>query len=165
MNPKKTARKRKFTRIVLGDVVEIKVRCGLAYAQYVNYHRQRPVLGELVRVLPGIYKCRPKDFGNLVAGKERFYAFYPVGPAVTRHLVRIVAHQAIPERCRKFPVFKDCNENYETGDKTWYLWDGKKEWRLGRMSAKVRDYPIAEVISHGVLVERIETGWSPADEV
>ena len=156
--------RRKFTRAVLGDIVEIPVKHGFGYAQYINRHRAFPVYGELVRVFKGVFNSRPEDFSRLVRTREQFQTFYPVGSAVHQGLVTIVAHEEIPERCRPFPVFKAYNENYDTGKRTWFLWDGKTFQRIERLSREQRRYPLQQIISHPILVERIEDGWTSADE-
>lgn len=101
---------RTFKRLMLGDVIEIPLsRKRLAYAQYTHYHRDPPVFGHLIRVLPKIFRKRPDSFADLVQQQERFYTFFPAGPAVHRGWVTIVAHEEIPERCRPFPLFKHTN--------------------------------------------------------
>src|SRR6266568_3845004 len=105
MTAKKT--KRTFKRLMLGDVLEIPLSDGrFAYAQYVYYYRLPPVWGHLIRVLPGIFKSRPEDLGDLVLQLERFCAFFPAGAAVSRGMVKIVSQEVIPEGSRKLPLFK-----------------------------------------------------------
>src|SRR5882724_12682696 len=90
----------------LGDVIEIETPKGLAYAQYTHEHRQPPRYGSLLRVLPGTYAERPPDFADLVAQEERFSVFFPLGSALTRRIVRIVANEDIPETKKPFPIFR-----------------------------------------------------------
>lgn len=162
---KKTSRT--FKRLMLGDVIEIPLsRKSLAYAQYTHYHRDPPVFGHLIRVLPGIFRKRPESFADLVQQQERFYTFFPAGPAVHRGWVTIVAHEEIPERCRAFPVFKSTNALGPTRDTNWFIWDGKSHAvKVDKLTSDQFDLPIKEIIPLDVLVERIESGWSPRDEV
>jgi hypothetical protein len=157
-------KRRNFKRPVLGDVVEIRVKGGFGYAQYINRHTDFPVYGPLIRVFEGVFDARRGDFSGLVKQKEQFQTFYPLGTAVSQGLVTIVAHEEIPDRCREFPVFKAWNENFRTGKRTWFLWDGGEDRKVGQLTRQQRSYPIAEVITHPVLVERIEQGWRPEDE-
>ena len=160
---------RNYKRPVLGDIVEIAVPGGFAYAQYVNRHRQPPHFGPFIRVFRGTFVSRPRDFVALVNTKEQFSAFYPLGVAVSQGFVQIVAHEDVPEDFREFPVFKGCNQDFHTGKKTWFLSrlspQGIKYERLGDLPTKYRDYPLKTLISHKGLVDRIVTGWTPADEV
>jgi hypothetical protein len=148
---------RNYKRLMLGDVFEIP--------QYVNYHRNPPVWGHVIRVLPGVFRKRPEDFQELVRQPERFYAFFPAGPAVSRGYVRVVAHEEIPERCRNFPLFKATNAVGPASTKNWFLWDGEKEVKVDELLPEHYDLPLKEIIPFDVLVERIESGWSPRDEV
>ena len=159
-------RQRKFKRPVIGDIVEIPLPGKrLAYAQYLSRYTKPPVWGELIRVLPPILRNRPDDFSDLVRQREKFHVFFPVGAAVNRGMVRLVVNEEIPEAFSKFPVFKACNTNFETGKKTWWLWDGEKSWRVGELSPEHYDYPIQQIVSFGALVDLIDRGWLPRDEV
>jgi len=162
----KKDKRRTYKRLVLGDVIEIPLSKGdLAYAQFTYNYREKPVWGHLIRVLPGTFKSRPQSFQDLVQKEERFYAFFPAGAAVSRGMVEIVSHERIPEHNKDFPLFKACNQEFKTGKKTWWLWDGKESRRVGSLSPEHFDLPLKQIISFDVLVERIEKGWSPRDEV
>lgn len=159
--------KRNFRRIVLGDVVEIPLSKGYAYAQYVNCHRKSPRHGELIRVFPTLLHAPLSDLGELLTQTELYCCFCPVGIAVSQKMVRIVGNAPVPTRCRKLPHFKSCNKNYETGKKTWFIWDGKatRSVKVDKLSAAEKKYPMKEIVNIPLLVERIEEGWLPEHEV
>jgi hypothetical protein len=158
-------RQKRIKRIKLGDVIEIPLSANrLAYAQFVYNNREPPGFGNLVRVLPGIFDRRPESFGEVVQQRERFVAYFPAQAAVRLGIVAIVAHEEIPGRFHSLPLFRACNQNFKTGEKTWYLCDGKPT-KLGKLPQKYYDLPIEEIVSFDVLVERIGSGWSPRDEV
>lgn len=158
---------RNYKRLVLGDVVEIALADGRsAYAQYTYNYVKPPGFGKLFRVLPGIFDSRPAGLSDLVQEKERYYVFCPLSSAVTHRAVKIVANEEIPKECRKLPVFKACNRNFATGKKTWYIVrNGNREERVGTLSPEHHDLPLLQVISYGLLVQRLENAWSPRDEV
>jgi hypothetical protein len=157
--------RRNFKRIILGDLIEIPLSQGrLAYAQFVYNNREPPGFGHVVRVLPGIFDRRPENLGRLVQQSERFVTYFPAQAAVRLGMVTNVANEEIPERCRTLPLFRACNRNFKTGEKTWYLCDGK-DTRLGKLPQKYYDLPIERLVSFDTLVEQIESGWSPRDEV
>lgn len=81
----------------IGDVIEIETPGGLAYVQYTYNDKEPPVWGALIRILPGLYPSRPEGFSDLVQGGERFFVFFPLGAACYRGLVKVVAHEEIPE--------------------------------------------------------------------
>ena len=150
----------------MGDVIELAIAGkGLAYVQYVNNHREPPVYGPLVRVLPGVHKERPESFTALAAGPESYFVFVPIGVACQRGFVTIVGHEAIPPHARDWPLFKACNENVETGKKTWFLWDGRRSRLVGNLPKELYDCSMKEVTNLTALEDRIATGWMPRDEV
>lgn len=161
-------KKRTFKRAVLGDIIEIPLSRGFAYVQYVYRHTTPPiVMGDLVRVLPGVYQKRPTDFSKLNAMHERFITFFLIGIAVRRKMASIVAHQEVPDRFAKLPLFKAVGwHDPRTGEvQSWWLWDGKKSWKVDELTEEQKRLPLQEFIGFPVLVERIESGWAPEDEV
>ena len=141
----------------IGDVIEIETPQGLAYAQYTHEHREPPRYGSLLRVLPGLHSETPSEFAHLVTQHERFSVFFPLGAALQRQLVRIVAREEIPRGNRAFPIFRS-----RQGQVVW-LWDGKKEWRARRRD-RWTPRAIAEVWNDTLLIERIASGWRPDDD-
>jgi hypothetical protein len=161
-----TSKKPLRKRIKFGDIVEIATPAGFAYAQYTHRHDRPPRFGALIRVLPGLFSERPKDFKELVNQKERFYVFFPVTIAVSRGIVQVVGHEEIPERCKPFPLFKAGNRSPITGKvETWWLWDGERGWRIGNLKPEHYDLPMKEIVNDTMLVHLIVSGWSSRDEV
>jgi hypothetical protein len=157
---------RKFKRLVLGDVIEIPLsKRRFAYAQFAYYHNDPPCFGHLIRVLPGIFTKRLDSFADLVKEQELFATFFMAAPAVNAGKVEIVVNEDISERYRQLPLFKACNVNYETGVKTWFLWDGKKYTKIGRLAPEHCDLPMLELLPTNVLIDYIKSGWRPRDEV
>ncbi len=147
----------------VGDVVEIETPRGLAYAQYTHKH---PTWGPLIRVLSGLHPKRPADFADSVEAEERFSVFFPLGAAAARGIVTIVANEPVPERKRPFPLFRGGNESPTTGRvETWWLWDGEREWRIGKLRPEHRDLPIWQAWNDTMLIQRIVEDWRPRDEV
>jgi hypothetical protein len=159
--------KRKFNRAILGDIAEIPLKQGFAYIQYVYNYKKPPNWGALVRVFPGIYSSRLHDFKKLNQMEERFVAFFPIRTAVHRNLMSVVAHEMIPPKFATLPLFKGAGaRDTKTGNvRIWWLWDGDKSWRVGKLTRAQKRLPIHEIINFPLLVERIETNWSPEDEV
>jgi hypothetical protein len=153
-------------RPAIGDVIEIATPEGLAYAQYTHKHDRPPKYGALLRVLPGIFASRPEEFSELVKQEARFCVFFPLGAAVARQIVSVVGHEEVPEECRPFPLFRAGVKDPATGHvQTWWLWDGEREWRIGKLAPEQRALPLRQVWNDTLLVKRIVEGWSPADEL
>ncbi len=76
-------------RINIGDIFEIETPIGLAYVHFIH---QDNSIGELIRILPGIYSWKPNDLDLLVQSKERFMVFFPLKAAFKRKIVKAVGH-------------------------------------------------------------------------
>jgi hypothetical protein len=147
----------------IGDVIEIDVRSGLAYAQYTHRHSN---YGDLLRVLPGIHGTRPPDLAERVGAPSQFRTFFPLGAACARKLVTIVGVFPIPPAEASFPVFRSGVHDPSTGKvgDNWWLWDGRRAWRVGALTAEQRRLPIRGVINDTLLIERIRSGWTAEEE-
>jgi len=147
----------------IGDVIEIETPEGLAYFQYTHEHSK---MGSLIRVLPGIYTERPLEFHHLVTQPDRFVTFFPLGAAVHRDIVRIVANEVIPSQARKFPLFRAAGARDRDGRVlNWWLCDGKREWFIGDLEPEHHKLPIEGIWNDTLLIERIVQGWKPEDDL
>jgi hypothetical protein len=143
----------------IGDVIEIPTARGFAYAQLTHIH---PQFGDLIRVFPGIYLEKPSHFAEVLMSEPRFTIFFPVGAAVRRSSVNIVAHEPIPEELQRFPLFRAGAFNPVLGTvNAWWLWDGDRQWQVGDLTEEQRRLPIREAWTEGLLIDRIEQDWSP----
>lgn len=152
--------KQKKIKPNIGDIVEIQTPRGFAYAQYT--HRS-PRMGDLIRVLPGVYEQRPSSFDDIVASKERYFVFYPLGAALTQKLVTPVGEAEVPEEIQKFPLMRMAGLPDREGKvRDWWLFDGKQERPAGELTPELVHLSIAEVWGHPLLVDRITEDWSPS---
>ena len=76
-----------MTKIKLGDIFEIATTKGKAYLHYIYNDK---TVGDLVRVLPGLYAERPMAIEKLANEKERFVVFFPVSTAYKKKMVHYV---------------------------------------------------------------------------
>lgn len=60
-------------KIQIGDVFEIETPKGKGYFQYV-YHNK--AIGELIRILPGLYFDEP-DFPSITMKEELYFCTFP----------------------------------------------------------------------------------------
>jgi hypothetical protein len=158
-------RKRCSKPAQIGDILEIRTPGGFAYAQYTHEHDRPPRYGALIRILPGLFAERPGDLSLLAQQKERFSVFFPLAAALRRGIVSIVADAPVPERCLPLPIFRSGIRTPSTGQvMTWWLWDGIKEWRVGKLAPSQEHLPVLGVWNDTLLIERIASGWSPSDE-
>jgi hypothetical protein len=47
----------------------------------------------------------------------------------------------------------------------WWLWDGEKEWKVGKLTPEMRLYPDLGVVNDTRLIEMIEAGYNPENDV
>lgn len=78
-----------MARIKLGDIFEINTPKGKAYLHYSYMDND---LGELIRVLPGLFPERPANFDQLAGANERFMVFFPLSAANKLKIVEQVGH-------------------------------------------------------------------------
>jgi hypothetical protein len=150
-------------RIKIGDVVEIPTEKGLAYAQFTH---KEPQWGSLLRVLPGLFTGRPTALVDLVREKPVFLSFFPLQTAVNRKIFEIVANCPIPPDAAQFPLFRAPGWTDKSGKVLdWWLWDGQKSWQIGNLTEEQKRLPIKEVINDTLLIERIQDGWTSANDI
>jgi hypothetical protein len=127
----------------IGDVIEIKTPKGFAYAQYTHEHSEPPRMGSLLRVVDGEFETPQRSSQELVSLPTRFKVFFPLAAAIKKGAVRIIGHETVPPQDRVFPVFKNGVRDPRTGKvDTWWLWDGKREWRVGTLTEEPKKYPL-----------------------
>lgn len=149
-------------RINIGDIIEILTAKGLAYVQFSNTHAR---YGALLRVLPGFFKSRPSNFLELAQQPEAFVTFFPLQAAVNRNVFEIVGNVPVPNFAKPFPLFRGGVIDPATRKvKEWWLWDGEKEWKVGDITTEQRKLPLRGIWNDTLLVERIESGWTPSND-
>lgn len=80
-------------RIKVGDIFEINTTKGRGYLQYVYGH---PTIGELIRILPGLYEAAHPDFISLAASKELYFVHFPLKAAYRRSIVKLIDNFELP---------------------------------------------------------------------
>lgn len=152
-------------KVQFGDIFEIKTSKGLAYAIYTHKHERPPKFGAVIRVYDHLYKSRPHDVSEITKNPVRFVTFFPLQAAVNQGIFEIIGNVPIPEALKSFPIFRDGVADPKTKKvATWWLWDGEKEWQIGRLTPEQRNLPIRSVWNDTYLIERIEEGWRPSND-
>jgi hypothetical protein len=144
----------------IGDVIEIDGTDGCLY--YARYTHQHPVFGGLLRIYnfraepsgsPNIEKIVSLDIVNSI--------FYPLRHSIKIGVFRIVGNAPLHEGLEAFPVFRTGYIDPATGEtKDWWLWDGTREWRVGRLEQPDR-YPLRQVVNDTYLREFVQAQVRP----
>ena len=154
-------------RLVLGDIVEVKVGRKYAYAQFVVEHKRPPFFGKVMRILPGLFNKPQCTFDILSIQEGSYCCFWWVNSGIRLGKVKIVGHSTIPRDFRKMPIFKWGIRNLKTRRiSKWNIWDGKRtsSTPVKSLSEAQREYPIREIVPTDVVIERIKNGWHPRQE-
>jgi len=148
------------TKARVGDIIEVETKLGLSYAQYTHKH---PEFGELIRVIDSVFQARPSDPRALSETETKFVTFFPLSAALRRGIFEIIGHADVPRECQKFPLFREgvADPKTKTVGNNWWLWDGTKEWRVGKLTSEQWKLPILGIWNDTLLIERIEAGWMP----
>jgi hypothetical protein len=147
----------------LGDIVQIRTSKGYAYAQLTHKHH---MFGYLLRILPGFFAEPVTDFAPLVMEPELYHAFVFKDDLFQPPVAMIVGNAPVPERSRALPLFRNGIRNPATGRvDDWWLWDGRKEWRIGELREDQRTLSLLEILNSDILRKRIENGSMPANEM
>ena len=150
----------------IGDVIEVPTSKGLAYVQYTHEYTKPPKWGSLIRVLQGFYKKRPsmEELGEVVDLPHRFQTFCPVYRVVNIGDFDRVGNFPVPAFAQKFPIFKNMQYLFKRPppeEAIWYLWDGEKSWKVGKLSLEEQmKYPFKSIYNDTGLVHIIETGMN-----
>ncbi len=76
-------------------------------------------------------------------------------------MIKIVGNELIPEWAVPFPVFRNGLADLEGRIYDWWLWDGEKEWKVGKLTPEeIRSYPGLGICNDMALIEMIENGWT-----
>lgn len=122
-----------------------------------------PRYGSLLRVMPGVYSERPDDIADVVRQKELFSTFFPLNAGLRRKnsAFQIIGNEPIPDWAVPFPVFRNGLPDREGKIHEWWLWDGEKEWKVGKLTPEqIRSYPGLAVANDTAIIEMIENGWT-----
>jgi hypothetical protein len=151
-------------RIKVGDVLEIPMGDGYAYAQL--SHRD-PLMGDLIRVFEDISPTPRADWAALVQQRPLFLTFFYISHGVKTGAVKIVGNAPLPEEARAFPLFLCAGLPDDTTGKptTWALWDGHQDRFIDQVTPELAKLPLREGIDEVLLKERIRKKWHHEDGV
>lgn len=160
-------KKKRSTRAERGDVFEIPLSQGFAYAQYVLNCPGPPEYGPLIRVFDHVFENSQSDVAAIAKLPERVLVFFPVSSAINQGVVRILGPASVPDRFCSLPLFKAAGAGDQTSGavRIWWLWNGVREWSEVPLQCQHFDLPHRQIVNGVALIKLIESGWHPRDEV
>jgi len=149
-----------MSRIKLGDIFEIKTSKGNAY---LHFFYKDPEIGDLIRVLPRLYKKRPIDFNGLASEQEEFMIFFPLSFANKKKIVELVGHYPINEF--KKPEFLR-TEYYIRGEFLGWHIINTNTWKrqlVKTLTVEQKKLSPWGVWNDTLLIENLVNGWKLED--
>lgn len=144
-------------RIKIGDLFEIKTKNGKAFLQYMYKDAK---LGELVRILPGIFKEIPNNLDQVINQEELFYIYFPLNAAYKKNIVQLIDNFKIID----FRKPKFMREKYIVKEefKGWHIintetWERELVKKLNPDQKKLSPWGIWNDI---LLIERLDENWT-----
>lgn len=147
-------------KIQVGDVFEITTTKGKGYFQYI-YHNK--TIGELIRVLPGLYLKQPQDMIPVVAAKELYFVHFPLKASYKQGIVRLIGNFNMPEGLKLPKKMRDNFVDRNGNIICWHIVD-YSTWK--NESVKVLTEEQKGLSPWGIwndtlLIERLVEGWTP----
>jgi len=146
------------SRLVGGEILEVPVGGRFGYVQFLGTHRE---YGDAILVNPALHERQARFGASFFTGG--YVTFYPACDAVTRKLIEVVAQSSppsIPKRFRR-PRATDRDGRVES----WVIEGGWRDVVKHELSDDERRMPIAGILNHASLSERMTKGWTPETDV
>jgi hypothetical protein len=152
----------------IGDICEIRTPAGMAYVQYTHDGRD---MGQLVRVLPGVFSTRPTDFAELAKQRELYFVFYTLNCALRDHQAEIVSHQPVPPWAQSCPLMRWSGVRDPSGKAiAWKIFSAsslltveehQRTPLVYNLTPDHKRLSIHQLWSHPVMVKELARGWMP----
>jgi hypothetical protein len=144
-------------KLIIGDIFEIATSKGNAY---LHYAFKDNTLGDLIRVLPGLYQNIPLDLDKLVLGEEDYFLYFPVCLACRRKLVIKVGHNSVKSYSK--PKFMRSDEYLNGEFRCWHIINSET-WK--RESVQILSTEQKKLSAWGhwsfpLLIENLENNWN-----
>ncbi|HNR90456.1 MAG TPA: hypothetical protein PKM65_19115 [Spirochaetota bacterium] len=146
-----------MAKVKIGDMFELVTPKGKAYLHYIYKDKS---LGDLIRVLPGIYHEEPIDYIEIAKQKELYLIFFPLSAAYKRNLVKQVAHY--DDNNFQKPKFMREKHVIHGEFKGWYIVD-TDSWNNQFVTKLTDEEKLLSpwgIWNDSLLIDRIVEGWT-----
>jgi hypothetical protein len=143
-------------KIKVGDIFEINTPKGKAYLHYIYKDK---TLGDLIRVLPGLYSERPAGFDNLAASREEYMIFFPLSVANKRKIVEHAGYY--PADGFSKPKYMRTEHNVRGEFLGWHIIDTDSWQRqlVKKLTPEQKNLSPWGIWNDTLLIENLVAGW------
>jgi hypothetical protein len=149
-------------RVKIGDIIEIKTKKGLFYAQYTHWHSEE---GEIIQITKTSFDRRPTDLETILKCDIGIVTFLPIKAALREEEFQMVGNAPVPQDRQVFPIFRSpCQITPGRKVLSWLFWDGLQTWPktpVTSLNDSERKLPIRISWCKVSLLERLESGLKP----
>lgn len=146
-----------MARLTLGDIFELETSKGKAYLHFI--HKEHNI-GELIRVLDGLYPERPSCFEELAGAAEQFMIYFPLAAAKRRKIVARVGN--FPAKAFAIPRYMRTT-HYVRGEFLGWHIVNTGSWKttlVKELSPEEKQLSPWGTWNDTLLIERLEQNWS-----
>lgn len=146
-------------RIKVGDVFEIDTPKGRAYIQYVLKNK---MIGELIRVLPGVYENQPDNLLQIVNAKEEYFVHFPVKAANKQKIINLMGNFGLPKGIDIPKQFRTKKMDKHGTPIGWQIID-YETWQRETVDELLDEHKKISpwgIWNDTLLIERISQGWN-----
>ena len=143
--------------IKLGDVFEIETSKGKSYLHYIYKDK---TLGNLIRVLPSVFKEKPDNMDEIISQKEDYMIFFALPISIKMKIVRFVGFYPIDNFTK--PEFMRIEHNIRGDHLGWDIVN-TETWNIQfveELNGKQKKLSPWGIWSGNLLKENIERGWN-----
>lgn len=146
-------------RLKVGDVFEVDTPRGKAYIQYASHDE---VIGELIRVLPGVYDKRPENLMEIVNGEEEYFIHFPLKAAKKQKLVELISNFELAKGLEIPKKFRDDITDKDGNLIGWHIvdYDTWQRETISELSEEQKKLSPWGTWNDTLLIERILQEWT-----
>ncbi|MCG9968492.1 hypothetical protein L9W92_10555 [Pelotomaculum terephthalicicum JT] len=149
-------------KIQIGDVFEIATSKGKGYFQYIYSNK---TIGELIRILPGLYLDKPRNMIAIAAAKEVYFVHFPLKAAFKKGIVQFIGNYSLPQDLELPRQMRSKNVDKNGNLICWYIVE-YDTWRRVIIKELTKDQKKLSpwgIWNDTLLIERLAEGWTPEE--
>jgi len=146
-------------KIQVGDVFEIITPKGKGYFQYVYNNK---IIGQLIRILPGLFSEQPNDMLAIVKEKELYFVHFPLKEAYKQGIVKLVGNYNLPQNLKLPKQMRSKNVDKDGNFKSWHIIDYNTWQRLSVTELNEEQKKLSPwgTWNDTLLIEKLVSGWT-----